>query len=279
VLGSLLPAVVKETGLKGVKVVATCSHDTGAAVAAVPAQGAHWAYLSSGTWSLLGIEAKEPIINDKSLAYNWTNEVGYGHTIRFLKNIVGLWVVQECRRAWAVEGTEYNYDQITRMAAEAKPLKCLINPNAARFLKPGDMPQKVVAYCRETGQETPASHGEIIRCALESLALVYRKTIADAIAITGQPIQRLHIVGGGTKNTSLNQFAANATGLPVLTGPVEATAIGNILIQALALKHLKSLDELRAVVRDSFPIQTYEPQDAEVWQSAYERFEKLTLLK
>jgi rhamnulokinase len=279
VLGSLLPAVVKETGLKGVKVVATCSHDTGAAVAAVPAQGAHWAYLSSGTWSLLGIEAKEPIINEKSLAYNWTNEVGYGHTIRFLKNIVGLWVVQECRRAWAVEGTEYNYDQITRMAAEAKPLKCLINPNAARFLKPGDMPQKVVAYCRETGQETPASHGEIIRCALESLALVYRKTIADAIAITGQPIQRLHIVGGGTKNTSLNQFAANATGLPVLTGPVEATAIGNILIQALALKHLKSLDELRAVVRDSFPIQTYEPQDAEVWQSAYERFEKLTLLK
>ncbi len=279
VLGPLLPAVAKETGLKGVKVVATCSHDTGAAVAAVPAQGAHWAYLSSGTWSLLGIEAKEPIINDKSLAYNWTNEVGYGHTIRFLKNIVGLWVVQECRRAWAAEGTEYNYDQITRMAAEARPLKCLINPNAARFLKPGDMPQKVVAYCRQTGQEPPGTHGEIVRCALESLALVYRKTIADAIAITGQPIQRLHIVGGGTKNSLLNQFAANATGLPVLTGPVEATAIGNILIQAIALKHLKSLTELRAVVRDSFPIQTYEPQDADLWQSAYERFQKLTLLK
>ncbi len=279
VLGSLLPAVAKETGLKGVKVVATCSHDTGAAVAAVPAQGSGWAYLSSGTWSLLGIEAKDPIINEKSMAYNWTNEVGYGHTIRFLKNIVGLWVVQECRRAWAGEGTEYNYDQITRMAAEAKPLKCLINPNAARFLKPGDMPAKVAAYCRETGQSVPQTHGEIIRCALESLALVYRKTIADASAITGQPITRLHIVGGGTKNALLNQFAANATGLTVLTGPVEATGIGNILIQALALKHLKSLDELRAVVRDSFPIQTYEPQERDIWQAAYERYQQLTLLK
>ena len=193
---------------------------------------------------------EDPIINEKSLAYNWTNEVGYGHTIRFLKNIVGLWVVQECKRTWANEGTEYNYDQITRMAAEAKPLKCLINPNAARFLKPDDMPAKVVAYCRETGQPVPQTHGEIIRCALESLALVYRKTIADVSAITGQPITRLHIVGGGTKNALLNQFAANATGLTILTGPVEATGIGNILIQALALKHLKSLDELRAVVRD-----------------------------
>ena len=279
VLGKLLPGIAKETGLKGVKVVATCSHDTGAAVAAVPAQGFNWAYLSSGTWSLLGIEAKEPIINDKSLAYNWTNEVGYGHTIRFLKNIVGLWVVQECRRAWANAGTAYNYDQITRLAAEAQPLKCLINPTAARFLKPDNMPDKVVACCRETGQDVPSTHGEIIRCALESLSLVYRKTLSDAAAITGQPIQRLHIVGGGTKNSLLNQSAANATGLPVLTGPVEATAIGNILIQAIALKHLKSLDELRQVVRDSFPIQTYEPQDTAVWQAAYERFEKLKLVK
>ena len=279
VLGALLPAVAKETGLRGVKVVATCSHDTGAAVAAVPAQGTGWAYLSSGTWSLLGIETREPIINDKSLEYNWTNEVGYGHTIRFLKNIVGLWVVQECKRAWAAEGHDYNYDQITRMAAEAQPLKCLINPNAARFLKPGDMPSKVAAYCRETAQPVPATHGEVVRCALESLALVYRKTLADVAAITGQPITRLHIVGGGTKNALLNQFAANATGIPVLTGPVEATAIGNILIQALALRHLKSLEELRAVVRDSFPIQTYEPQDSDVWQAAYERFQKLTLLK
>ncbi|MBM3861765.1 MAG: rhamnulokinase [Verrucomicrobia bacterium] len=279
VLGALLPGVAKETGLKGVKVVATCSHDTGAAVAAVPAQGSGWAYLSSGTWSLLGIEAREPIINEKSLEYNWTNEVGYGHTIRFLKNIVGLWVVQECKRTWANEGTEYNYDQITRIAAEAQPLKCLINPNAARFLKPDDMPSKVAAYCRETGQPVPQTHGEIVRCALESLALVYRKTLADASAITGQPITRLHIVGGGTKNALLNQFAANATGLTILTGPIEATAIGNILIQAIALKHLKSLDELRAVVRDSFPIQTYEPQDSDVWQAAYARFQKLTLLK
>lgn len=279
VLGPLLPSIARETGLKNVKVIATCSHDTGAAVAAVPAQGFNWAYLSSGTWSLLGIEAKEAIINEKSLAYNWTNEVGYGHTIRFLKNIVGLWVVQECRRAWANAGTEYNYDQITRLAAEAKPLKCLINPTAARFLKPDNMPYKVASYCRETGQEVPTSHGEIIRCALESLAIVYRKTLADAAAITGQSIQRLHIVGGGSKNGLLNQFAANATGLPVLTGPVEATAIGNILIQAIALKHLKSLDALRQVVRDSFPIQTYEPQDAAVWQDAYERFQKLKLLK
>ncbi|MCX7886471.1 MAG: rhamnulokinase [Verrucomicrobiae bacterium] len=279
VLGALLPAVAKETGLKGVKVIATCSHDTAAAVAAVPAEGAGWAYLSSGTWSLLGIETKEPIINEKSLRYNWTNEVGYGHSIRFLKNIVGLWIVQECRRAWAKEGTDYSYDDITRIAAEASPLKCLINPNAARFLKPEQMPAKVVAYCRETSQPEPATHGEIVRCALESLALVYRKTLEDLAAITGQPVTRLHIVGGGTRNMLLNQFAANATGIPVFAGPVEATAIGNILIQAIALKHLKSLEELRAVVRNSFQIQTYQPQERDVWQAAYERFQKLTLLK
>lgn len=277
-LGKVLPSIAAETGLQGVQVVATCSHDTGAAVAAVPAEGKGWAYLSSGTWSLLGIESAEPIITETSCAHNFTNEVGYGNSIRFLKNIVGLWVVQECRREWAKAGQEYSYEQLTRMAEEAPPLARFINPAAARFVKPGEMPEKVASYCRETGQTPPQTPGEMVRCALESLAMLYDKTVKEITTVTGQRIERLHIVGGGTKNTLLNQLAANATGLPIITGPVEATAIGNILIQALALKHLPSLAALRQVVRDSFPVASYQPQDASAWQGAKERFQKLTLV-
>lgn len=273
--GTVLGPLHKDFGLPGTKVVATCSHDTGAAVAAVPATGRGWAYLSSGTWSLLGIETKQPIITSQSLDLNFTNEVGYGHSIRFLKNIIGLWVVQECRRAWAAQGQEYSYAELTDLARTAAPLKCLINPAAEPFAKPGDMPAKIAAYCRQTNQPEPATPGEFVRATLESLALLYRKTIADIVTITGQPIQRLHIVGGGTKNTLLNQLAANATGIPVLAGPAECTAIGNILIQALALRHLPSLAALRRVVADSFPVERYEPQDADTWAAAAERFDQL----
>jgi|YelNatPaOPRAMG01_1025707.scaffolds.fasta_scaffold01663_8 rhamnulokinase len=275
--GTVLGPALPELGLPGAQVVAACSHDTGAAVAAVPAEGAGWAYLSSGTWSLLGIEAKKPIITDASRQYNWTNEIGYDHSIRFLKNIVGLWIVQECRRAWAKDGRDYSYDEITRLATESPPLRCLINPGDPRFLKPDDMPAKIAAFCRETGQPAPESPGQTIRAVLESLALLYRKTIADCTEITGQEIQRLHIVGGGSKNRLLNQFSANATRLPVITGPVEATAIGNVLIQAIALGHLASLADLRRVVRHSFPVETYQPQDAAAWDEAYHRFMKLAV--
>jgi rhamnulokinase len=275
--GTVLGTALPDFGLGDAKVIATCSHDTGAAVAAVPGTGKGWAYLSSGTWSLLGVEAKKPIITDASREANFTNEVGYGHSIRFLKNIVGLWIQQECRRAWVLAGQDRDYNALRELAAQSPPLRSLINPNAARFLKPGNMPDKIAAYCRETGQEAPASIGATIRCVLESLALLYAKTITDMARITGQEIKRLHIVGGGSQNVLLNQLAADATGLPVIAGPVEGTAIGNILIQALALGHLPDLAALRSVVRDSFPVTKYAPQDTAPWQAAQTRFAELTL--
>ncbi len=278
-LGPILKDVADETGIQGAQIVATCSHDTGAAVAAVPSEeGDGWAYLSSGTWSLLGIESPTPIITALSRKHNFTNEIGIGSSTRFLKNIVGLWIVQECRRAWASNaggGADFSYEQLTEMAHAAKPLRSLINPSDARFGKPGEMPEKVAAYCRETGQPVPSSHGEIVRCALESLALSYRRTLEEIEVVTGKKLTRLHIVGGGTKNQLLNQFAAEATGRRVICGPVEATAIGNVLIQAIAMGRLKDLAALRRVVRASFPVTTYVAKDALAWQAAYQRFQSL----
>jgi len=276
-LGPLLGGIGDEMGLHDAQVVAGCSHDTAAAVAAVPAEGRDWCYLSSGTWSVMGIELEEPIINPSSRAYGFANEMGYGGTIRFLKNIVGLWVVQECRREWAKEGHEYAYDDLTRMAEESEPLKCLIDPAASRFVKPGLMPQKIISYCHETDQAPPNTHGEIVRCVLESLALMYRRVLREIVTIIGQEPKYVHIVGGGSKNQLLNQLTANATQLAVLAGPSEATAIGNILAQAIALGHLGSLIDLRRVVRHSFPVTLYRPEDAPTWLKAYERFQKLTI--
>ena len=276
-LGPLLPSVASEIGLQDTQVVASCSHDTGAAVAAVPAEGHDWCYLSSGTWSLLGIETAEPIINAKSQEHNFTNELGYGGTIRFLKNLVGLWIVQECRRQWAKEGREYAYDQLMEMAVNAEPFKCLINPAAPRFMKPNNMLRKIVDYCHQTDQDAPEAPGEIIRCVLESLALLYRRTLEEITMVTGREPKYLHIVGGGCKNSLLDQLAADATQLTVLAGPSEATAIGNILVQAIALGHLGSLAEVRQVVRESFPPIVFQPNEASTWQSAYQHFRKLPL--
>ncbi|MEX1118290.1 MAG: rhamnulokinase family protein [Terrimicrobiaceae bacterium] len=275
VLGPLLPELAQSTGLSGVQVVATCSHDTGAAIAAVPAEGEDWAYLSSGTWSLLGVECSQPIINEKSRALNFTNEMGYGGTTRFLKNIIGLWIIQECRRTWAAEGQEFDYGTLTRLAAGAPALRSLIFPDAPQFSKPGGMPEKIAAYCRASGQPVPASPGEFVRCAIDSLALLYRKTLEELISATGTPINRLHIVGGGSRNGVLNQAAADATGRTVLAGPVEATALGNVLIQALALGHLSSVSELRSIVKYSFESEIYTPSQAPEWEQAFQRFEKL----
>jgi rhamnulokinase len=275
-LGPLLPSIAADVGLSDTEVVASCSHDTAAAVAAVPAEGQDWCYVSSGTWSLLGIEVKEPIINAKSREHNFTNEMGYGGSIRFLKDIVGLWIVQECRREWAKEGQEYTYDQLMTMAEEAEPLRSLLNPAEARFLEPNDMPQNIINYCRETNQAAPRTRGEIIRCVLESLALIYCQTLQEVATVTGHKAKRVHIVGGGSRNQLLNQLTANATQLTVLAGPPEATAIGNILIQAVALGQMDSLVDLRRVVRRSFPVTTYTAHGAPTWQKAYERFRKLT---
>jgi rhamnulokinase len=270
-LGPLKCELAEETGLTFTEVIASCSHDTGAAVAGVPASGKNWAYISSGTWSLLGMELAEPIINDRCRELNFTNEIGYGGTIRLLKNINGLWMVQECRRDWAARGEEYDYPTLTQLAAGAPPFVSLINPADPRFLSPGDMPAKIAVFCRETAQPVPKSPGDFVRCALESLALLYRRTLSQLEELVGYEIERLHLVGGGAKNELLNQFTANAVQLPVLAEPVEATAAGNVLVQAIALGQLPSLSAARQVVRDSFPVKGFQPQDEDLWHSAYQR--------
>ena len=274
-LGPLLPEIAAETGAGPMEIIATCSHDTGAAVAAAPATGEDWAYLSSGTWSLIGVELPGPLINDAARAHNFTNESGFNGTTRFLKNIVGLWILQEARRSWARQGVELEYAALTAEAERAEPFHSLIDPNDTRFLKPGDMPERIAAYCRETGQPAPASPGQFARCIFESLALLYRRTLDELQQVTGRAVARLHIMGGGSQSGLLNQFAANATGRHVLAGPVEATAIGNVLLQATALGHLESLAALRETVRASFTISPYHPADIPQWDRAFDRFSEL----
>jgi rhamnulokinase len=274
-LGALLPEIAAETGAGPIEIIATCSHDTGAAVAAAPATGEDWAYLSSGTWSLIGVELPRPLINDAARAHNFTNESGFNGTTRFLKNIVGLWILQEARRAWARQGVELEYAALTSEAERAEPFRSLIDPNDIRFLKPGDMPERIAAFCRETGQPAPESPGQFARCIFESLALLYRRTLDELQQVTGRAIARLHIMGGGSQSGLLNQFAANATGRLVLAGPVEATAIGNVLLQATALGHLESLAALRETVRASFTITPYQPADIPQWDRAFDRFSEL----
>jgi rhamnulokinase len=273
--GTILGPALPELGVGNAQVVATCSHDTGAAVAAVPAEGEGWAYLSSGTWSLIGVEAPAPIVTPEALRENYTNELGVDGTVRFLKNIVGMWILQESRRHWLAQGQSYSYDELERLAGEAKGLQSFINPADPRFAAPGDMPLKIAAYCRETGQVVPEGPGAIVRCIFESLALSYRRGLERLEQLTGQKISRLHIVGGGIMNRQLNQYAADASGRTVITGPKEATAIGNLLVQAKALGHIKDLAELRAIVRRSFPTETWKPQAHGAWDAAWARFNAL----
>ena len=271
-LGCLLPEVAEELGLENVQVVATCSHDTGAAVAAVPGIGDDWAYLSSGTWSLIGVELPGPILSADAKEYNFTNERGFGGTTRFLKNLVGLWILQECRREWELMGTRYEYEYLSEAAEESEPFRSLIHPNDLRFWKPDEMLEKIRSYCLETRQAVPVTPGQFARCIYESLALLYAKTISEIALVTGRKCQRLHIVGGGSQSRFLNQATASATGCVVYAGPVEATAVGNILLQAVSLGHLESLEALRGVVRESFEIDVYQPESSVGWKAATERF-------
>jgi rhamnulokinase len=275
VLGGLLPEIGEETKLNGVEVVATCSHDTGAAVAAVPAEGEDWAFLSSGTWSLIGVELPRPLINEAVRQANFTNEAGFGGTTRFLKNISGLWLLQECRRTWAKEGAEYGYEELTHLALETEPLRSLIDPTSPKLARPDNMPRKLQDLCAEEGEPVPATPGQIARCVLESLALTYRNFMEQLRKLTGKSLGTLHIVGGGSQSKLLNQAAADAIGCTVFAGPVEATAIGNLLVQAIAMGDLDSLAALRRTVRNSFPVAIYKPNDGEAWSSAYERFRKI----
>lgn len=278
-LGPLREELQRETRLPGIEVLASCSHDTGAAVAGVPAADTHWAYISSGTWSLLGVELPRPVLTESCRELNFTNEIGYGGTVRLLKNIVGLWMVQECRREWARNGREFDYATLTQMADEAPPFAALIDPADPRFVEPGEMPQKIAAFCRETNQALPADPGTVIRVVLESLALSYRHTLKQVERLIGSRVQRLHIVGGGSKNALLNRFTANACQIRVLAGPDEATAAGNVLVQALALGHLKSLKQARQIIRDSFAVTTFEPSEHDAWEAAIDRFDRLAEVK
>jgi rhamnulokinase len=274
-LGPMKKNLATEVGLPTIEVIASCSHDTGAAVAAVPASGENWAYLSSGTWSLMGVELPAPVINEQSRELGFTNEIGFGNSVRLQKNIVGLWIVQECRRHWAKEGKEYDFAALEKMAAEASSFVSLINPDDPRFLSPDNMPEKIAEFCEETRQPVPASHGAFVRCIYESLALFYCVTLRSIERLTGSQIERLHIAGGGSKDATLNQFAANALKIPVLAGPTECAALGNILIQAITLGHVPSHAAAREIVRNSFELKTFTPQDSAQWDAAAARFEKL----
>ncbi|MGQ9628001.1 MAG: rhamnulokinase [Anaerolineae bacterium] len=271
-LGPLLPSVAEEVGLGRVPVIAPACHDTGSAVAAVPARGQDWAYISSGTWSLMGVEVTEPVINEKTLNYNFTNEGGVEGTFRLLKNIMGLWLVQSSRQVWARAGENFSYTELTEMAAKAKPFKAIINPDDPAFIHPEDMVSEIRAFCGRTGQKVPEEKGEVIRCILESLALRYRWTLERLEELLGRRLNKIHIVGGGSQNRLLCQFTASSCGREVLTGPVEATAIGNVIMQALGQGHLASLGEARELVRRSFDVLSYEPVEGARWDEAYERF-------
>jgi rhamnulokinase len=275
VLGPLLKPIADAAGIAPIPVIAPACHDTGSAVAAVPAANENVAWISSGTWSLVGTSVRQPVINADSLAFNLTNEGGVNGTFRLLKNINGLWMVQESRRTWASQGDEMSYDALTQAAENATPLRSLIDPDDAAFFKPGNMPDRISAYCVRTGQPAPMSKGAIVRCALESLALKYRWVIEKLEALTARPVETIHIVGGGTKNRLLSQLTADATGRPVVTGPIEATATGNLLAQAIALGEIASWDEARDVVCQSFDVETFEPHPSEAWDKAFEQFIKL----
>ncbi|WP_422927810.1 rhamnulokinase [Singulisphaera sp. PoT] len=285
-IGPIRKALAEELGIsKTLTVLAPATHDTASAVAAVPVVRPagvidvigppDWCYLSSGTWSLLGVEVPKPIITAETLEGNFTNEGGVVGTTRLLKNIMGLWLVQECRRTWARAGREFSYDELLSKAEAAKPFTALVDPDDTSFLAPGDMPTRIAAFCKKTGQPVPQDEGEFVRCALESLALKYRWTIERLEKIIGGPIKTIHVVGGGARNTLLCQFTADACGRMVLAGPVEATAAGNVLLQAMGRGRIGTLADAREIVARSFPVTVFEPRQTDVWEGAQAKFAKL----
>ncbi len=274
IVANLTSAVAKEIGCGKIPVIAVGSHDTASAVLGVPASGGKWAYLSSGTWSLMGVELPSAIVNDKTFQYEFTNEGGVENTIRLLKNIMGLWLVQECKRQWQREGQDLSYGELTQMAVKAKPFFGYINCDNSDFLAPGDMPARINKCLSDTGQKPTQDKGQMVRLVLESLALKYRTVLSAIEDVTGSQVDVLHIVGGGIQNELLCQFTADATGRKVITGPIEATASGNILMQAKATGQLKSIAEARGVVRNSFELKEYQPQNTALWEKQYNKQHK-----
>jgi len=276
-LGRLRESLAAETGLAETDVVLPGSHDTASAVMAVPAAsrpGARpdWCYISLGTWALMGVESPRPVVNDKVLKLNFTNEGGVGDTIRLLKNITGMWLVQECRRVWNQSGRDWGWEDLNKLSAAAPPLVSFINPDAHDFLAPTDMPEAIRQFARNTAQPVPADEGAVLRCALESIAMKFRHVLGMCEELCEGRIETIHIVGGGTQNRQLCQAAADACARRVLAGPIEATATGNLMMQAVAAGDVGSIAQAREVIRNSFPVEEYEPQNTAAWDEAYEKF-------
>ena len=270
-LGTLRPSLCERTGLGPLKVIAPPSHDTASAVAGVPTANtgkANWAYISSGTWSLMGVELQKASLSARTQELNLTNEGGLDGTYRLLKNIMGLWLVQRCKRAFDAAGRCYDYAQLAQLAAKAAPLRSIVNPDDPRFLNPPHMPRALQEFCRETRQPIPKTEGELVRCAYESLALRYREVLGWLEELAGNRIEVIHIVGGGSQNQLLNQFTADACQRPVIAGPVEATALGNLLVQVRASGQLSSLSDMRRVIRQSSDVKTYKPGNSAPWLAA-----------
>jgi rhamnulokinase len=274
-LGPIAADAAVATGLEGTRVTAVATHDTGSAVAAVPFRNAGSVFLSVGTWSLVGLEVDRPLVTDGTYAANLTNEGGVAGTFRLLRNVTGLWLLEECRRQWATDGHEHSVEDLVELARSAPALSFLVDPDDPTFAEPGDMPARIVDFCSRTGQPEPATPGEVTRCVLESLALAHAQIVALLGEVTGNTAAELHVVGGGARNELLCDWTAQAAGLPVLAGPEEATLIGNLLVQAMALGELASLDEARDVVRASYTPTVYEPSESPEWREARERFARL----
>ncbi len=277
VLGHISPSLQDELNLGRIPVIAVAGHDTASAVAAVPAKEDRFVYISSGTWSLLGVELPHPVINDTTFSLNCTNEGGINGTTRLLKNIMGLWIIQECKREWDMEGNVLTFDTLEQMALQAKPFSAFIDPDDDLFYAPGNMPEKIRKFCLETDQNPPETIGEIVRCVMESLALKYRLTIEGLEDVLGYELPVIHIVGGGSKNTMLCRFTADAAGKPVIAGPAEATAAGNLSSQLMALGEISSLTEVREIIAKSCKTAQYTPVDTWRWDDAYGGF--LSVLK
>ncbi len=275
-VGTLSEEIRRATGLGEVPVIAVAGHDTASAVAAVPAEDEHFAYLSSGTWSLMGIETRKPIITDESAAMNFTNEGGVEGTTRVLKNITGMWLLEQCRAVWKAAGKDYSYPEIVAMTEQAEPFAALIDPDDARFAAPTDMVAAIRSYCRDTQQPEPAGDAAVMRCIFDSLALKYREVLDKLRTLAPFELRTLHVIGGGAQNDLLNRMTASATGLPVVAGPSEATAIGNIMVQAKALGLAGSLAEMRRMTAASIETRRYAPEEPEKWEAAYRRFERIT---
>lgn len=271
-VGTLTPEVQKMTGLTAIPVIAVAGHDTGSAVASVPATNPNFAYLSSGTWSLMGIETDAPAITRQTEKLNFTNEGGVDGTIRLLKNICGMWLLERCRCDWK----EVDYSDLINEAGQADAFRSLINPDDHLFANPENMEAAIKEYCRQTDQPVPETRGELVRCIFESLALRYREVFENLRQLSSHPLETLHVIGGGSRNDMLNQFTANSLGVPVIAGPSEATAIGNIMIQSMAAGTVSGISEMRKLIAASIPLQSFQPADREVWDQAYNKYRQVT---